>query len=303
VTNDDSDEQRDPLLVRPYLLADSGAVRDDPSPQTWPSATTREVRSQRALDGADAPTAILTLKTGRRRVLVLAGAGTVVMLAAAAAGFAAFHADMRPASLPDLPGEALPAVAGPSSSAAVAGPAPVSLPPRHGGPAATVTSAGSASTSTAVPLSSASASAAGDIITAETASSEPELAAPEPPAGRTGTIRGQNSLCLDLTGGVAADNTQVQMSGCAGTATQTWTLATDGTLQVEGKCALLAGDSSVHVYGCDSRGSAQWQASGQLLINAAGTACLTDPSGGSRPGTRVTVVACTGSAQQRWSLP
>jgi hypothetical protein len=124
-----------------------------------------------------------------------------------------------------------------------------------------------------------------------------------PPVARIGTVRGENGLCLDLSGGVPADNAAVQVSTCNGSLGQLWTLATNGTLQVFGMCALIVGDDTVHVVACDSRTTAQWRVSGSTLVNAADSKCLTDPAKGTTAGTAVTVTRCTNAANQQWSLP
>jgi len=329
VTDDDHGEEQNPLLVRPFLLrdADSSAAgagdglrdsaADEESTQTWPSATTREVRSQHAFEGADAATAILPLVTspragrgparhrGRRRLVVLAAVGAAVLLGATAAGFAALRTGGRPsvsAALPDAP---IPALSGlvppsPAGSPAVSASGPAAPTPstRHQTTARRAASSAAAtsakSTATRPPATSAAAGKT---------TSPPAALAPQAPVARTGTIRGQNGLCLDLNGAVTVDFNHVQVFDCNNTGAQSWTLATDGTLRVLGKCALVVGDDTVHITTCDSRTTAQWRVSGQLLINAAGDKCLTDPSGGTNSGTAVTVTPCAGRAGQRWSLP
>ncbi|MEU8818442.1 RICIN domain-containing protein [Actinoplanes sp. NPDC048796] len=124
-----------------------------------------------------------------------------------------------------------------------------------------------------------------------------------PAAERVGVVRGQNGMCLDLNGGVPFDGNHVQVFGCNRSVAQTWTFASDGTLRVAGKCALVVGDGSIQIVGCDGRTTAQWRVSGQLVVNASNNGCLTDPSGGRWSGARVQVVNCDGSAKQRWSLP
>ncbi|XVU22211.1 ricin-type beta-trefoil lectin domain protein [Actinoplanes sp. CA-054009] len=124
-----------------------------------------------------------------------------------------------------------------------------------------------------------------------------------PAAERVGAVRGQNGVCLDLIGGVPFDGNHVQVFECNRSAAQTWTIASDGTLRVAGKCALVVGDRSVEIVSCDGRTTAQWRISGQLVINAAENGCLTDPSGGRWSGSWVKVGDCDGSAKQRWSLP
>jgi len=335
VTDDGHGDERDPLLVRPFVLHDSGALGDDESAQTWPSAAVRDVRSRDAPDNADAPTAVLHLPFRRqhaaaastirpaakgtrgRRLTVLVGVATVVVLSAAAAGYAALRDDVRPSVSTGLPGGPVPAATGPATTGAAGSPpSGTSTTPfgRSGsdapgsttktgapaGPIAQATSKPTGSPSAGVPIAlDPSPNGGGKTTTPRS----PEGSTPATPAGdRVGVIRGQNSLCLDLNGGVPFDGNHIQVFGCNETNAQTWTLAVDGTLRVLGKCALAAWDDSVRIVRCDGRTTAQWRLDNQRLINAASNDCLTDPSEGRRPGTGVRVSDCDGSASQRWSL-
>jgi hypothetical protein len=301
VTNDDYGEERDPLLVRPYLR-DAGSPGDDRSTQTWPSATTREVRSHYALEGADDPTAVLFLpaepklaRRGRRLLLVLA-ACAVVLVGAVAAGFATLRPDDHRASSAALPDAPIPALTGlvPPSPAA---------PPASATPTAGRSASRHTTTSPSKPAHSPGTPAVAPSGNGKKTTSPPAGLAPAVPSARTGTIRGQNGLCLDLNGAVAVDFNHVQVFDCNNTAAQTWTLATDGTLRVLSMCALTVGDNTVHVTTCDGRTTAQWRVSGQQVINGSNALCLTDPSSGTASGTGVTVTTCNGRANQRWSLP
>ncbi|MGK5681835.1 ricin-type beta-trefoil lectin domain protein [Actinoplanes sp. URMC 104] len=268
----------------------------------------------------------------RRRLAVLAGAAAVVVLGAAATGYAALRDDVRPSVATGVPGP-IPAATGPAASSAVApsasggatagevgnpgGPGGLGGPGAPGGPSssgsATPSTPGSAGASAAVPVAPSTSATAGEPISLSPEPTEgsrtdspraPEGLAPAPPADdRAGVVRGQNGLCLDLNGAVAVDGNHVQVYDCNQTAAQSWTLASDGTLRVLGKCALVVGDRSVKIVSCDGRTTAQWRASGQLLINVSNNDCLTDPSAGRTSGTAVTVTSCSGSASQRWSLP
>ena len=326
MADDEIGEERDPLLVRPFVLRDSPAPEpDEPdAAQTWPAATTREVRSHRALDGTNDPTAVSRLPQahrrrprGRRRLAVLAAAAGVVVIGAGAAGYAALRDDVRPSLTTSLPGD-LPAATAPaptatasstsgdaSSSAAMVGAGPSTPGTTSGRASSRATSAATTAPTTATTTEAPAplvSSPAGDGRTATPGA--PEAIAPNPPAtDRIGLIRGQNGVCLDLNGGVSFDGNHVQVYDCNGSGAQLWSLASDGTLRVAGKCALVEGDNTVHIVGCDGRTTAQWSVAGQRLINAANSRCLTDPSGGSRSGTGVTVTECDGSAKQRWSLP
>ena len=307
MTDEDHGEEQDPLLVRPYLDADADAPAADRSTQTWPAATTREVRSHRALEGAGDPTASIpavppeTTRRLPRRLLVVLAAGAAVLLGVVAAGVAAMHAAARPAITGAQPEAPVPALSGlvpaspaasPTSSGATPTPTPTHKRATHRSSAATSTGA----ENTTKPSATASSGAVNGKGTAPADGLKPAVA-------RTGTIRGQNGLCLDLNGGVAVAFNHIQVATCNGTAAQAWTLDTDGTLRVQSMCAMIVGDDTVHIIACDGRTTAQWRADGQLLINAADNDCLTDPSGGARSGTAVKVSTCSGSAGQRWSIP
>ncbi|MEU8614314.1 RICIN domain-containing protein, partial [Actinoplanes sp. NPDC048791] len=87
-------------------------------------------------------------------------------------------------------------------------------------------------------------------------------------------------------------------------AAQVWTVATDGTLRVVGKCAVATDDGAVRLAGCDGRRSGPWQAGAdRTLVNLAGGGCLTDPGSGSRSGAGVRIESCSGADRQRWELP
>jgi hypothetical protein len=308
VTDHEHGDDQDPLLVRPFVLQDSESPEADPSTQTWPSATTREVRSQHASSG-EPPTQVIPRvgpapRRFRRRLMVIGGVGAAVVLAAAAAAFAALRPEVSP-SVASGADSALPAVTGPAPSA--------SNPPTAGSPSAAAHSgrhSTSAKASASLAVSSGTPSSSppsGRATSAPAVSATGGFGVAQPhnvsPTDRTGTIRGQNELCLDLNGNLPFDDNHIDVFDCNGTGAQVWTLATDGTLRVDGKCALIVGDDTVHIVTCDGRTTALWQASNSTLINAANGKCLTDPSGGRQAGTPVVVSTCGGSASQRWSLP
>jgi hypothetical protein len=124
------------------------------------------------------------------------------------------------------------------------------------------------------------------------------------PADRVGVIVGPGGLCLDLNGNVPSDGNFVDVFTCNDTTAQTWTLAADGTLRVDGRCAQsITGDNTVHIIGCDGRSSARWRAGANgSLVNTGTGQCLTDPANGDSKGTAVRLNACTGDANQRWKF-
>lgn len=309
--DDNLGEDRDPLLVRPYLLHDTGtAPADDESTQTWPAAGTREVPAQRTLGSLDEPTAVLDLPAtpeGRharpvpRRLVLLSVVGAVALLILGVAGLTTLRTGGAPTSA--LPAGPLPAATGPQ---------PTSAKPSTGTGAATTTTEATPAaggggrttpatraSSTGQPAKVDSPAVSGQPTVKPTASDGQQAAVPA--SGRTGAIRGQNGVCLDSSESFGSDH--IEVSRCDGSGTQNFTFATDGTLRVDGKCAEVSFDATLRTDSCDGRGATKWRTSGQLLINTANSFCLTDPSGGGHSGTRVMVLPCGGSARQRWSLP
>ena len=66
------------------------------------------------------------------------------------------------------------------------------------------------------------------------------------------------------------------------TPNQQWTVASNGTLQVYGKCLDITGASTangtlVELWDCNGGGNQQWQASNGELVNPASGKCLDDP--------------------------
>lgn len=107
--------------------------------------------------------------------------------------------------------------------------------------------------------------------------------------------------CLALGGLFAVDGSPVQVSACADVDYQHFTLATDGTLRVAGKCAEATGDATVRITGCGDEAAAQWRSgTTSSLVNQSTGKCLTDPGS---LGATTKVTACTGASDQSWSLP
>jgi hypothetical protein len=318
VKDDDFNEGRDPLLVRPYLLHDTGAAKTGrQSAETWPSAAAPEVQAQQVPDSEQEPTSLISLPSSepnrqvRRRLLALVSIAVVVLLGAAAAAYAALRDDMT-APVSAMPAEPLPAVTGPHPSSAQAPSSAEAEKTTASEPPVATGGGKKTSTATGTPTATSSPTKIGPANSASPATGNGQTSVPPSapggqegiaPAARTGAIRGQNGVCLDLSDGVASDYNDIQVFTCNGTLAQSFTLATDGTLRVSDKCVLPVGDLSVRIVSCDGRSTAKWRTSGQQVINTANNGCLTDPLGGRRPGTRVLVLPCAGSAKQRWSLP
>jgi hypothetical protein len=286
-------DREDPALVRPYVRATGGVAAQERGPgeeETWPEAASMppeptpaddDTAVQPVVPAAAERTPALCL---RSRMLILCGG---IALALTVVGFVLM--DSTPDDPP--PTTALPALI----------PAMPADPTTGGTPArpsasASVSPSPSRSPSSATPTPSAPSRSTPP---SSPAASGPTLA-PPPQADRTGAITAAGGRCLALGGLFGADGSPLQMFGCMDVSAQEFTLATDGTLRVNGKCARATDDASVRVAGCDDAAAGQWRGGpGSTLVNSASGQCLTDPG---QAGATARVTAC-GGADQAWTLP
>ena len=130
---------------------------------------------------------------------------------------------------------------------------------------------------------------------------------PAPPP--VGSIAGLGSACVDVAGAHRADGTPIQLWTCNRHPAQTWTVASDATLEALGKCMDVAGvhranRSPVVLSRCDGAAAEHWvPLAGGLLRNPASGRCLTDPRSRTADGTPLFVTACRPVANERWRLP
>jgi hypothetical protein len=302
---EDLGDNRDPLLVRPFVLPDGDRQEPPPSASTWPvEQTAGELPTQLlpiipAAGGSGSDRARLRW----RRPLLLIGAGVAAVVTVA--GYAWLRPDDRTENWASLPAQSLPAAIGPATSSGVA---PSGLPgdgEGNGDPTGTTRSPRatppSSATGPASTGTSASSPAGGTSSPTTVVPAPPAQLLPDPIATGRGVLVTGNGLCLDLRGGDAAEGGDVHVDDCNGTSPQRWQLNSDRTLEVLDMCAYVVGDGTVELTNCDGRTTAQWQLfSNGTLTNAANGLCLTDPNSGSRPGNGVTVAACSGGNNQRW---
>ncbi|WP_269084366.1 ricin-type beta-trefoil lectin domain protein [Streptomyces sp. 150FB] len=130
-----------------------------------------------------------------------------------------------------------------------------------------------------------------------------------PPASPTGRITGYGGKCVDINAASSANGTAVQLYDCNGSAAQTWTVASDGTVQGLGKCldvaaAGTANGTAVQIYDCNGTGSQKWQpAANGTLVNPQSGRCLDATGPSSANGTKLQIWTCSGAANQQWQLP
>jgi hypothetical protein len=123
-------------------------------------------------------------------------------------------------------------------------------------------------------------------------------------------IAGDNTAdCVDASGGSSADGTKVEMWTCNGNAaSQTWTMASNGTVQINGKCLDITGGSTangalIEEWTCNGGGNQQWLAVNGQLVNPASGKCLDDPGFNTTAGTQLDLWTCNGGTNQQWSVP
>ncbi|GJF28638.1 glucosylceramidase [Kitasatospora sp. NE20-6] len=128
--------------------------------------------------------------------------------------------------------------------------------------------------------------------------------------GASGRITGLAGKCLDVASGSSANGTAVQLYDCNGSAAQTWTPGTDGTVRALGKCLDVAAGSTAdgakaQLYDCNGTGAQQWtyDASTHDVVNPQAGKCLDVTGNSSANGARAQIWTCTGAANQKWTAP
>jgi hypothetical protein len=131
------------------------------------------------------------------------------------------------------------------------------------------------------------------------------------PNAPTGPIvAGDNSSdCADLAGGNATAGNKVQMWTCDGnTSAQSWTIAGDGTVQIDGGCMDITGanynnGTLIEWWPCNGGANQQWRTVNGQIVNPASGKCLDDPNSNTTNGTQLILWQCNGGANQRWTAP
>ncbi|RAG82084.1 hypothetical protein DN069_29440 [Streptacidiphilus pinicola] len=126
------------------------------------------------------------------------------------------------------------------------------------------------------------------------------------------TLSTGGKLCLDDSSGSTTPENKVQVYTCNSSASQQWTFAPDGTVQLTGKgvCLDTAGDATtqstkVVIDTCDKTKSTQlWKPTpnGNLANLGTSNMCLADPAATATIGTQQILWAC-GSGGQTWTTP
>jgi hypothetical protein len=128
--------------------------------------------------------------------------------------------------------------------------------------------------------------------------------------GTDESTTGVAAMCVDGAGNSSNAGNPVQLSTCANSNEQNWTIEPDGTIQLNGLCLDTAGGGTaagtlVVLDTCASATSSQqWtQGAGNTVVNTASGRCLDDPGASTTNGTQLQIWDCNGSIQQVWPLP
>jgi hypothetical protein len=123
-------------------------------------------------------------------------------------------------------------------------------------------------------------------------------------------VAGVNTAeCADVAGGSSTPGTKVEMWNCnGGTNTQAWTMASNGTVGINGQCLDITGGSTangalIEEWTCTGGSNQQWLAVNGELVNPASGKCLDDPGFNTTQGTQLDLWTCNGGSNQQWSVP
>ena len=130
--------------------------------------------------------------------------------------------------------------------------------------------------------------------------------------GATGIIKsGVNSAdCVDNNNASGTNGNKVQIWTCDGnTGAQNWTLASNGTITIDGGClditgAVYTNGTLVEWWTCNGGANQQWVAeSNGTIVNPTSGKCLDDPDFVVTNGTQLDLWACNGGTNQNWTVP
>lgn len=130
-------------------------------------------------------------------------------------------------------------------------------------------------------------------------------------ASATGQIHlALDGKCLQDPGDRTANGTPVRIEPCAAGPTERWTIESDTTIRVSGRCLTVSGTGSyagreLQLARCGRANPRQLWTEGTRgeLIGIASGLCATDPGSSKRNGTVPTLGACHVKSYEQWTLP
>ncbi|MFJ9098055.1 ricin-type beta-trefoil lectin domain protein [Streptomyces sp. NPDC102405] len=129
----------------------------------------------------------------------------------------------------------------------------------------------------------------------------------KPPDSTSGQVRsGIAGKCLGVSGGNSANGTAAEIRSCDGSAAQTWSARSDGTLRALGKCLDAAGrgtanGTKIAIWDCNGGTNQQWQPYNGGYRNPVSGRCLDDPNASTADGTQLVLWDCNGGTNQQWT--
>ena len=118
-----------------------------------------------------------------------------------------------------------------------------------------------------------------------------------------------SSLCVDDSNSSTTAGSHIQIWACNGTGAQSWTVESNGTLQVLGGCLDVSSGGTtsgtkVQYWTCNGTGAQQWTTGANgSLVNPQSGLCLDDPGSTTTQGTQLQIWTCNGTGAQNWTLP
>jgi Ricin-type beta-trefoil lectin domain len=133
------------------------------------------------------------------------------------------------------------------------------------------------------------------------------------PSGLFDDDGGSNSgtdMCIDEAGDSTTSGAAVQLADCSDAPEQNWTLAANGTIQINGLCldtqnGATASGTQLVADACSGAKTQQWaQGTGNSVTNGGAPGmCLDDPGSSTTSGTKLDIATCNGGSNQVWPLP
>ncbi|MEE4540630.1 GH92 family glycosyl hydrolase [Streptomyces sp. V4-01] len=136
--------------------------------------------------------------------------------------------------------------------------------------------------------------------------------APGGTGGGTGAVVSANGgKCLDDNTGSSTNGNKIQIWTCNNSAAQQVTVASDGTLQVLGKCVEVTGNGGtangtlIELWDCNGGNNQKWTytSSTGALVNPQSGRCLDVPNASTTDGSQLEIWDCNGGTNQKWTVP
>jgi Ricin-type beta-trefoil lectin domain/Putative Ig domain len=128
--------------------------------------------------------------------------------------------------------------------------------------------------------------------------------------GPVGQIRlALGGKCLNDPGDRTANGTRLVLWNCQSGSEQRWTIASDGTIRVHGRCLDIAGSDGfagqpVLLEPCGGSAREKWvQGTAGELVNPGSGLCLTDPGSSTANGAVPAMGTCRRTPSATWTLP